>query len=64
MLHISKTITGFMNSKGGIMYIGIMEEKDKSNIVVGITITSSEVSDIKKQFTEYVRSIQPRHQGF
>jgi len=62
--HISKTITGFMNSKGGIMYIGIMEGKDKRNSVLGITINQSEVKDIKDSFVKYVGSVNPRHKGF
>ena len=32
-----------MNSKGGIIYIGVLENKDKKNEVIGIQLTNTNI---------------------
>lgn len=41
MNHVKKTIVGFLNMYGGIIYIGIQEDKEKINTVVGVTLNRS-----------------------
>lgn len=45
IFHIVKTIIGFLNSQGGIVYIGIFEEKDKKNKVCGIKLAKKNIRE-------------------
>lgn len=49
-----KNIIGFLNAKGGIIYIGIMENKDKKTAVEGIELTDTEMDEFHEFIGEKV----------
>lgn len=51
-----------MNSKGGIIYIGVLESKDKKNEVIGIQLSNTDVKSIQIFITEIVQNIYPQHE--
>lgn len=54
IFHITKTIVGFLNEKGGIMYIGISEDKTKKVTVAGITLSMNELKEVFEFFTSKI----------
>ena len=45
--HLSKTIVGFLNNKkGGIIYIGICEDRTRKIVVVGIPLTLIQLKEL------------------
>ena len=64
MTHIKKTIVGFLNVYGGIIYVGIFENKEKKNTVVGITLDRTKLPEVYKFFKDLVDEVYPKHESF
>ena len=49
--HIKKTIVGFLNVKGGVIYIGINEDSNKMATVTGISLNFNQIKEIFEFFS-------------
>ena len=62
--HIKKTIVGFLNTHGGIIYVGVYEDKEKKNTVTGIMLDRTKLKEVHDFFRGLVDEVYPKHNGF
>lgn len=54
-----------MNVSGGVIYIGVAENMDKKNEIVGITLGINEIEQFKNYLEKSIlERVHPHHEGF
>lgn len=65
MFHLKKTIVGFLNTGGGIIYIGIQEDKQKITAVTSMELKDNKKLEVYNFFKDLVdKNVNPKHKGF